>query len=1156
MDFPRGKLPPGSGINRRKRSASADVLFKKSDNHDDEEKKKSKRRRKKNDDAAEEDSKVVIEAISMKMLPINTTIIGCICKITDYEITMVIAGGGMVSVPIYNISDVYSELVEDFVSDPSNATPFKPQSMFEVGQCLPVKILEKNTGGKIKGTKVIGSINPKNLYSEFHPQTMKTFASSIIISATVTGIEDHGYVMDIGLGSQVTGFLGTADARGYLKRRPQMNRIPIGCVVLCAGISMSSRVLRLSTKEDQLNQNIVTGDTEVIPLTSVVPGLKVSARVMDISDRGLEIIVANEHKGYIHRDHLRSEWEMPDKNYAISNIVECRVLFVHPVSQLVVCSLRDFPDPESVKTKFSNLSPGKVILDAKVALFDERGNMILMTKKDKVKLLATRNCITDEPMDETKMIQEYPVGSKQKCKVLSLNYLDQLVRVSLKPSFVEQEYISHEDIAIGQIFTGKVKNLSNDGLYIKLCPGLVGFARNVHLADAPKVVHPEKMFPLDKEIKCRVLNMDKSTEPVKITVTCKKSLISKKLNILDSIEKAVPGFETLGTVVLANKSGVLLEFFGGLQGWISRILLTDYVNIERSFVKGQIVKCYVISSDPKSGRINLSLNNSETTRVEDFEIVEKDSTEIVNDEPGKLEAGSIVSGKVTKIDEDGLVLELSNDVSTKIPLTQVIDSQYINKREIERRFAIGQEVSCRIISKSQDGVEATMKPSLLSHAVEVWKSYSTLQVGMSSLGVVSKVMVRQGRIVTFIGGVRGFLKEKLVATNTQGYKAGKLQPGELVACKLINIDPGDKKVSLDLISMESFRAQSTPEEKPVTSGFSFDKLGTTQEADESEIIHEEEGVTTVEQTIEKRVKTLREKEAELRRKETRLANKELKPETIEEHERKVVSEPNSCIGWLDYMTYHLECKEIDKARAVAERALNVISFREENEKFNIWVALINLEHFYGDRESLEKVIGRARQVNDPVKIDLRIAKMYQEANETELAEQVYESMMKKSKHDKTYWVDYGMFFMKMKRFEAARDLMKKSFNSLPNRDHLDVISKFAQMEFKIGQIEQGKTLFESILVNYPKRTDVWLVYLSMLIKYTINHEMPSSDELEFIRTTFERLLSMGLNSKKANTVFKKYLEFEEAYGNSSKIEALREKSMKYVEGNKLQSFME
>lgn len=39
------------------------------------------------------------------------------------------------------------------------------------------------------------------------------------------------------------------------------------------------------------------------------------------------------------------------------------------------------------------------------------------------------------------------------------------------------------------------------------------------------------------------------------------------------------------------------------------------------------------------------------------------------------------------------------------------------------------------------------------------------------------------------------------------------------------------------------------------------------------------------------------------------------------------------------------------------------------------------------------------------------------------------------------------------------------------------------MEFKYGEVERGKIMFENILVNYFRRIDFWLVYIDMVVKF-------------------------------------------------------------------------
>lgn len=53
---------------------------------------------------------------------------------------------------------------------------------------------------------------------------------------------------------------------------------------------------------------------------------------------------------------------------------------------------------------------------------------------------------------------------------------------------------------------------------------------------------------------------------------------------------------------------------------------------------------------------------------------------------------------------------------------------------------------------------------------------------------------------------------------------------------------------------------------------------------------------------------------------------------------------------------------------------------------------------------------------------------------------------------------------------------------LTNQIDIQTVQKFAQLEFKYGEAERGRTLLEGIVSNHPKRLDLWNVYLDMEIK--------------------------------------------------------------------------
>jgi rRNA biogenesis protein RRP5 len=69
-----------------------------------------------------------------------------------------------------------------------------------------------------------------------------------------------------------------------------------------------------------------------------------------------------------------------------------------------------------------------------------------------------------------------------------------------------------------------------------------------------------------------------------------------------------------------------------------------------------------------------------------------------------------------------------------------------------------------------------------------------------------------------------------------------------------------------------------------------------------------------------------------------------------------------------------------------------------------------------------------------------------------------------------------------------------------------MIEKFAILEFKHGDVERGKTLFEGIINRQPKKLDVWSVYIDQVAK---------AGDIAGARGLIERVLMLKLTQKKA-----------------------------------------
>eukprot|EP01097_Dermamoeba_algensis_P010135 TRINITY_DN7383_c0_g1_i1.p1 TRINITY_DN7383_c0_g1~~TRINITY_DN7383_c0_g1_i1.p1 ORF type:complete len:163 (+),score=67.08 TRINITY_DN7383_c0_g1_i1:39-491(+) len=122
--------------------------------------------------------------------------------------------------------------------------------------------------------------------------------------------------------------------------------------------------------------------------------------------------------------------------------------------------------------------------------------------------------------------------------------------------------------------------------------------------------------------------------------------------------------------------------------------------------------------------------------------------------------------------------------------------------------------------------------------------------------------------------------------------------------------------------------------------------------------------------------------------------------------------------------------------------------------------------------------------------------------------------------------------------EDLQALLQRGLQALPKRKHIKLISRFGMMEFRNGSPERGRTLLEGILTNYPKKLDIWSVYLDLEIKL---------GDKKKIRNLFERLTSLNMSTKKMKFVFKKYLTWEKKNGSEAEVEKVKQKAIEYID---------
>ncbi|KAI8821806.1 uncharacterized protein EV422DRAFT_495369 [Fimicolochytrium jonesii] len=731
----------------------------------------------------------------------------------------------------------------------------------------------------------------------------------------------------------------------------------------------------------------------------------------------------------------------------------------------------------------------------------------------------------------------------------------------------------------GAKYVGFTQSVDEDALWIHIGPNLLGRA---HLMDHPNPValkRPHKFFPTGSAVQCWV-----------VRANSERKILDLSLKVPGHHDTVEVGAKFNGKVkkVEAGK-GLLVQISPALTG---RVYLTDitdeYVKDPlEGFRVGGIVECVVIGSDTVNKRLDLSLRHSRTKPTEDAEVPNpevKDIGDVVND--------TVVSGYIRSISDGGVFVGLNHNLAARVKISELSDAFIKNWKEA---YTVGQLVRGRIVNVNadQNRIEMSLKQSVVDpEAAGVQIKWNDIEQGQKVKGTV-KAILEFGIFIQLANSAITGLCHKTELSDSPVTAIDKLYSvGDAVKALVLKVDREAKKLSLSLKAshfdetdyaddakvMEMDESGSDAEsdiDEPTAAllnsfvnlpdesddeddeqeeqegldvgGFNWD--GTSAGANAAGESDDEDGAEGSddedESTQTGKKKTRRAKQRAKREEEERIAQKEQSllegdqpPEVAEDFERLLLGSPNSSFLWIKFMAFQLQMAEVEKARQVAERALKSISFREEQEKMNVWVALMNLENSYGTQESLLKVFERAVSMNEPKAVYIQLIKIYERTEKWDQAEQLHQVATKKFNKSSKIWTSFGLFQLKRGKVEEARKILQRSLQSLAKRKHVKTICKFAQMEFKYGEPERGRTIFEGIMSNYPKRVDLWSVYLDMEIR---------NGDVSITRRLFERVIALKFSSKKMKFFFKKYLDFEKKNGTPETVNHVKQAAVAYVE---------
>ena len=237
---------------------------------------------------------------------------------------------------------------------------------------------------------------------------------------------------------------------------------------------------------------------------------------------------------------------------------------------------------------------------------------------------------------------------------------------------------------VGSRVRGRVVSLTDYGAFIELEPGVEGLVHVSEMSWTHEVRHPSRLVSVGDQIEAAVLNVDANSR--KISLGMKQTAP----NPWDMVETKYPsGTRIEGKVKSLTDFGAFIGLEEGIDGLIHISDMSWARHIKHPselFKKGQKIEAVVLRIDKDKER--LSLGYKQLTRDPWEEEI-----------PQRHKVGTTAPGKVTKITDFGVFVELEGGVEGLIHISETgLEPQ----ARLEDKFKINDTVSAKIIKTDRE----------------------------------------------------------------------------------------------------------------------------------------------------------------------------------------------------------------------------------------------------------------------------------------------------------------------------------------------------------------------------------------------------------------------------------------------------------------------
>lgn len=232
---------------------------------------------------------------------------------------------------------------------------------------------------------------------------------------------------------------------------------------------------------------------------------------------------------------------------------------------------------------------------------------------------------------------------------------------------------------VGTRVLGEVVNVMSYGAFVKLEEGIEGLVHISEMSWTKRINHPSELVQIGDKIEVVVLGINRDKQEISL------GMKQTQANPWDQVaQKYPPNTMIEGTVRNLTNYGAFIEIEEGIDGLlhISDMSWTRKIGHPNELLeKGQRVSCQVLNVDQERKRIALGLKQ---LRQDPWE----------TDIPDRYKPNDVVVGKVTKLTNFGVFVELEPGLEGLLHISELADHKVDSPEEIVN---VGDEIEVKIL---------------------------------------------------------------------------------------------------------------------------------------------------------------------------------------------------------------------------------------------------------------------------------------------------------------------------------------------------------------------------------------------------------------------------------------------------------------------------